>query len=64
MNEQIRIKEETHFYTEKKDIADRYAEEKRKQGCKVKVNHVNPIGYIVMCSLWIVMNVDRSIPGI
>lgn len=32
MDEQVRIEEESHFYTEKKDIVDKYVKEKEKQG--------------------------------
>lgn len=53
MDEQIRIEEKAHFYTEKKDIVDKYAREKEKQGYKVKIEKVAPKGYVVVSYYWI-----------
>lgn len=53
MNEQIRIEEKAHFYTEKKDLVDKYAREKEKQGHKVKIEKVDPKGYVVVSHVWI-----------
>lgn len=53
MHEQILIEENAHFLVQKKDIVERYAEEKKKQGYKVKIVETEPIGYIVSSYLWI-----------
>lgn len=53
MNEQIRIEEKAHFYTEKKDAVEQYAKEKEKRGYTVKIHETNPLGYVVVSNLWI-----------
>lgn len=56
MNEQIRIEEKAHFYTEKKDVVEQYAKEKEKGGYTVKIHETNPLGYVVVSNLWICMS--------
>lgn len=56
MNEQIRIEEKAHFYTEKKDTVDKYSREKEKQGYTVKVESAQPKGWIVSSSVWLKLN--------
>lgn len=53
MHEQILIEENAHFLVQKKGIVEKYAEEKKKQGYKVKIVETEPIGYIVSSYLWI-----------
>ena len=56
MDKQVRIEEKAHFYTEKKDIVDKYAKEKKKQGYVVKIRHVSPKGWVVESHIWIKLN--------
>lgn len=56
MNEQIRIEEKAHFYTEKKDFVDDYIRKKKEQGCFVEVESVWPIGWVVSSYIWIKLN--------
>ena len=56
MNEQIRLEEIAHFYTEKKDTVDKYCIEKEKQGYKVKVVPAQPKGWVVSSYILIKLN--------
>lgn len=56
MDEQVRIEEKAHFYTEKKDSVDNYSREKEKQGYTVKVESAQPKGWIVSSSIWLKLN--------
>lgn len=51
LKEQIRIEEQAHFYTKKKELVDRYRREKEKQGYSVEMYPVGPIGWIVTSHL-------------
>lgn len=53
MDEQIRIEETAHFYTEKKDLVDAYGREKEKQGYKVTIKPAEPNGWIVKSHIWL-----------
>lgn len=53
MNEQIRIEEKAHFYTEKKDIVEKYSIEKEKQGYIVKVEPAQPKGWVISSLYWV-----------
>ena len=53
MYEQVLIEEQAHFLIQNKDIAERYAQEKKRQGYKVKIVEAEPMGYIVSSYLWI-----------
>lgn len=54
MNEQIYIEEKAKFFTEKKDVVEKYALFKEQQGYKVKIISASPKGWIVVSSSWIV----------
>ena len=56
MNEQVRIEEKAHFYTEKKDIVEKYSIEKEKQGYIVKVEPAQPKGWVVSSYIWVKLN--------
>lgn len=51
LKEQIRIEERAHFYTEKKELVDRYVREKEKQGYSVEVYPTQPKGWVVTSHL-------------
>lgn len=53
LKEQIRIEEQAHFYTEKKELVDCYRREKEKQGYSVKMYPVNPKGWVVTSHLYL-----------
>lgn len=56
MDEQVKIEEKAHFYTEKKDIVDGYIREKEKQGYAVKVEPARPKGWVVSSYIWLILN--------
>lgn len=56
MDEQVKIEEKAHFYTEKKDIVDGYIREKEKQGYTVKVEPARPKGWVVSSYIWLILN--------
>lgn len=51
LEEQIRIEEQAHFFTEKKELVDSYRREKEKQGYSVEVYPTEPKGWIVTSHL-------------
>ena len=51
LKEQIRIEEQSHFFTEKKELVDSYRREKEKQGYSVEVYATHPKGWIVTSHL-------------
>lgn len=51
LKEQIRIEEQAHFFTEKKELVDRYRREKEKQGYSVEVYPTQPKGWVVTSHL-------------
>lgn len=51
LKEQIRIKEQARFFTEKKELVDSYRREKEKQGYSVEVYPAQPKGWIVTSHL-------------
>ena len=51
LKEQIRIEEQAHFFTEKKELVDSYRREKEKQGYSVEVYPAMPKGWIVTSHL-------------
>lgn len=53
MDDQIRIKEKAHFYTEKKNIVELYANQKTKQGYKVQIKPASPKGWVVNSYIWL-----------
>lgn len=52
MDEQIRIDEKAHFYTETKYVVEKYASFKRKQGCDVRITPAKPKGWVVISHFW------------
>lgn len=50
LKEQIRIEEQAHFFTEKKELVDSYRREK-KQGYSVEVYPALPKGWVVTSHL-------------
>lgn len=53
MNEQVRIEEKTHFYTDKKDTVDWYAKYKKMRGYSVRVETAQPKGWVVISTIWL-----------
>lgn len=53
MNEQVRIEEKTHFYTDKKDTVDWYAKYKKMRGYRVRVETAQPKGWVVISTIWL-----------
>lgn len=53
MDEQVRFEEKAHFYTEKEDWVDQYAREKERHGFKVKMEKIEPKGWVVTSILWL-----------
>lgn len=53
MDDQILIKEKAHFYTEKKNIVELYANQKTKQGYKVQIKPASPKGWVVNSYIWL-----------
>lgn len=51
LEEQIRIEEQAHFYTEKKELVDSYSREKEKQGYSVKVYPAQTKGWVIISHL-------------
>lgn len=56
MDEQIKIEEKAHFYTEKKYTVDEYCREKERQGYTVKVDSAHPNGWVVSSHIWLKLN--------
>lgn len=52
MNEQVRIEEKAHFYTEKKDVVNWYAKDKKMRGYQVKIESTYPKGWVVSSYKW------------
>lgn len=53
MYESVLIEEKAHFLTQNNDIVEKYVEEKKKQGYKVRIVESEPMGYTVSSYLWI-----------
>lgn len=53
MYESVLIEEKAHFLTQNNDIVEKYVEEKKKQGYKVRIVESELMGYTVSSYLWI-----------